>query len=95
MWKEKASACSARNDGFGDCGVRSEVRETSWVLLAKNDSAQFIAEPLGFGGVGGVAKALGDFEKFLLCDLFRVDALAYRLVSEPHSTNMHENGAVI
>jgi len=93
--EEKASSCSARNDGAGGCGAKVGSNGNFRVLLAKDHAAQFIAEALGLLWVGGVAETLGKLEKLLLLTLFRLDAMANNLVRRTHNTNMHENCAIL
>ncbi len=45
----------------------------SWASVAKDHSAQFVAETLGFLWVGSVAEKLGKLEKLLLLALLSFD----------------------
>jgi hypothetical protein len=70
------------------------VRGRKNVLPAKNPSAQFIAEALGFPWVGGVAKALGKVEELMLFGISRRNIRAYDFLRRTHCTNMHEDGVI-
>jgi hypothetical protein len=54
-----------------------------------------MAEAIGFLLVSGVTKALGKLEKLLMLAHFRLDAMACGLFRGTHSTNMHENYAIL
>ena len=47
----------------------------SWASVAKDHATQFIAKPLRFLWVGGVAETLSEFEELLLLPLLTLDPI--------------------
>src|SRR6267378_6840309 len=63
-----SSPCSRTARLLEDC-----PNARSWASVAKDHSAQFVAETLGFLWVGSVAEKLGKLEKLLLLALLSFD----------------------
>jgi hypothetical protein len=67
------SGCRSNAD---DCPPADCPNSRSWASVAKDHSAQFIAKPLRFLWVGGVAETLCKSEKLLLLTLLSRDTVS-------------------